>query len=177
MIEYNIETEDSSIHWKYLKPAGKNVLDLGCGRWCDRNGSWDNLDPAEFSPIWLGAQGARKVVGVDSSVNEINIMNDLTKGKAEVFTFIYQSITSPEQLKHLINLFDINVIKSDIERAETNFFHFTKEDFSKIEAFAVEYHEHYIKDMFLAKLPEWGFNITVHGKLWVDGFGVLFAEK
>lgn len=177
MLEYNIETEDSSIHWKYLNPQGKNVLDLGCGRWCDRNGNWDNLDASEFSPIWLGANGAQKVVGVDTSVNEINIMNELTRGQAEKFTFLHMSIDNSQQLKDLIRLFKINVIKSDIERAETNFFSFTKDDFAPIDSFAVEYHEHYIKDMFLAKLPEWGFKVTVHGKLWVDGFGVLFAEK
>jgi hypothetical protein len=69
------------------------------------------------------------------------------------------------------------MIKSDIEGYETNFYSFTKEDLSNIKSFAVEYHSHSIKEEFIKKFNEWGFNIVAHGELWVDGLGVLFGEK
>jgi len=175
-IEYNIESEDSCDHWKYLQPKGKNVLDLGCGRWCDRNGSWDNLIYEEFSPIYIGLNGAKKVIGVDASIHEIDFFNERTSDK-ELYTFIHDTIDTPEQIKCLIAQYNINFIKCDIEGAEINFFPFTKDDFSHIDMFAVEYHTDAIRDVFYEKLPQWGFSITAHGKMWVDGMGVIYAKK
>lgn len=177
MITYKIESEDSSIHWKYLKPNNRTVLDLGCGRWCSREGSWEGLIHDEFSPIYIANNGAKKVIGVDASKNEIDYFNSTTTDQSDKFTFIHLSISSPEQLKSLIKEHNIDMIKSDIEGYEINFLSFTKEDLSDIQSFAVEYHSHAIKDMFVNKLEEWGFKIVVHGELWVDGMGVLFAEK
>jgi len=34
-----------------------------------------------------------------------------------------------------------------------------------------------MRDLLIAKLPELGFNVKREGKIWVDGFGVVFAEK
>jgi SAM-dependent methyltransferase len=178
MNEFDINTEDSSDHWSPLLVSGKNVLDLGCGRWCSREGSWDNLNPNEFSPIWLANSGAKRVVGVDTSINEINYFNDLTKDRTDTeFTFIHQTINSSEQILDLITKYDINVIKCDIEGAETLFYSFTAADFNNIVSFALEYHNKDIKDNFLTKLPEWGFKVQTHGKLWIGDMGVLFAEK
>jgi hypothetical protein len=176
IIEYNIESEDSSDHWRYLQPKGKNVLDLGCGRWCSREGSWDNLVYEEFSPIYIGLSGAKKVIGIDASINEIEFFNKRSCNE-EQFTFIHDTISSPEQIKYLINEYNINCIKCDIEGSEIQFFPFTKDDFSHIDMFAVEYHTDAIKDIFYEKLPQWGFNITAHGKMWIGGMGVIFAAK
>jgi hypothetical protein len=176
MIEFNIESEDSSDHWRHLDPKGKNFLDLGCGRWCSREGSWDGLLHEEFSPIWIGENGANKVVGVDSSINEINYFNENNTDK-DKFIFIHESINNEDQLKDLIKKYDINAIKCDIEGYEIHFLNFSKEDLKNINVFAVEYHSHDIKNKFTEKLNYWGFNIYAHGKLWIDGLGVLFAKK
>jgi hypothetical protein len=177
MIKFKIQSEDSSDHWRYLKPEGRNVLDLGCGRWCSREGSWDNLIHNEFSPIYIANNGAKKVIGVDASQNEIDYFNATETGAVDKFKFIHLSISSPEQLKSLILENDIDMIKSDIEGYETNFLSFTNEDLIRIKSFAVEYHSHDIKDAFINKFKDWGFVIVAHGELWVDGLGVLFAER
>ena len=174
---FKIESEDSSDHWRFLKPEGRVVLDLGCGRWCTREGSWENLVHEEFSPIYLSKMGAKKIIGVDTSKNEIDYFNETTKNESNKFLFLELEINSPEQLKKLIFDHNIDMIKSDIEGYETNFLSFTKEDLLNIKYFAVEYHSHSIKNSFIEKFREWGFDITANGELWVDGLGVLFAEK
>jgi hypothetical protein len=178
MIEFTIESENSSDHWSYIDPAGKNVLDLGCGRWCSREGSWDNLDPNEFSPIWLANKGAKILIGVDASINEIDIFNELTKNNTKTdFVFIHQIISSPEQIKDLLIKYNIDIIKCDIEGAESNFYSFNTDDLKNVTTFAIEYHSEDIKNAFIIKLSEWGFTIVSHGKLWNSGLGVLFAKK
>jgi len=189
MTPFNIETEDANIHWKFLKPAGKVVMDLGCGRWCARDGNWDSsiINISEFSSIWMAIKGAEKVIGIDAEAPEIEFFNKLnqlitshplaTEKLRKLFTFEHQPITSPEILKMLLKKYDPQVIKCDIERAEEHFDSFNAEDLSNVEQFAVEYHAHDIRDNFLKKFSEWGFTVSAHGIMWVDGFGVLFAEK
>lgn len=177
MIEFNIESEDSSDHWQHFKPKFKRVLDLGCGRWCTREGSWENLDPYEFSPIYFVKQGAKYLAGIDTSIHEINLMKEMTAPYMDHFTFIHDTIESPEQIKKYIKDYQINAIKSDIEGAEIHFYSFTKEDFVSIDLFAIEYHSDEIKNTFLKKLPEWGFEVYAIGRLWTDGMGVIFAKK
>lgn len=170
MLEYKIDKEDSSIHWKYFNCKDKNVIDLGCSRW---GGSCNE----EYSPIWIYNNGANKVIGIDDTLVEINFMKSITEDKSDKFNFICEKISSVEQIKQLLATHDINAIKCDIEGTEKLFLDFKREDFDNINVFAVEYHNHQLKADFMQKLPEWGFNIIAHGALYVDGMGVLFGEK
>jgi hypothetical protein len=51
------------------------------------------------------------------------------------------------------------------------------EDLKNINTFVLEYHTNHLRDAFIDKFAEWGFNIVANGEVWVDGIGVLFAEK
>ncbi len=178
MINYKIESEDSTDALRYIDCKDKNVLDLGCGRWCSREGSWDNLNPAEFSPYFIASKGAKKIIGVDISQNEINIFNDLTKDEPiGKFEFICDKIERADQLTYYIKKYDINYVKSDIEGYEICFLSLSKDDLKNIDTFVLEYHTHNIRDLYIQKFPEWGFEVIANGETWAQGVGVLFAEK
>jgi SAM-dependent methyltransferase len=171
IIEFKVESEISSNHWPYFECSGKNVLDLGCGRW------GEHLHD-EFSPIYFLRKGANKVVGIDASEDEINYYNNYYKdNKPSNLFFENIKIQSPEDVKKLIAKYDINAIKCDIEGYETVFYSLTEEDLKNIDVFCMEYHGDQIYNDFLNYFKKVNFRVIAHGKLWVDGFGALFAEK
>ena len=59
MINYLIESENSTDHWPYFDSTNHNVLDLGCGRW------YTDIKE-ELSPFYFG-KNANLVVGIDSN--------------------------------------------------------------------------------------------------------------
>ena len=171
IIEFKIESESSSQHWPYFNCSGKNVLDLGCGR-------WDVEVHEELSPIYFLNKGANKVVGIDSSVDEINYYNNYYKdNKPSNLFFENLKIEKTEDIKNLIEKYDINAIKCDIERYEILFYPLNEEDLKNIDVFALEYHSPDICKDFLDYFNRLNYNVIAHGKLWFDGYGVLFAEK
>jgi hypothetical protein len=170
MIEYNIKTENSTEHWCYLDVEGKNVLDLGCGRHAVK-------DKNEFSPFYFLNKGANKVVGVDSNVDEVAYFNQFTEEEPRLIVK-YDYITLASQIKRYIQEYDICVLKCDIEGHELAISReFKKEDFNNINEFAVEYHSHDICNEFFECIPRWGFTIKAHGRLYLDGYGVIFLTK
>jgi len=169
MIDYEIKSENSSDHWVHFNVQNKNVLDLGCGR-------WDVSDINEITPFYFYKQQAAKVVAIDTSEDEIKFLNENNLDKEKI-NFIHDSISTEQQIKDLISEYNIRAIKSDIESNEWLFFNFSAKDFENIDSFAVEYHNHFYKQEFLNRYQNWGFKLIAHGKLWIDGLGVLFFEK
>ncbi len=175
MKKFIIESEDSSIHWPNVEVKDKIVLDLGCGRWCNRYGG-ENTNFKEFSPIYFSDIGAKKVIGVDASNGEIDFFKDKTIGNIK-FEFIHKKIENKQDLLDLIKNNKIQVIKCDIEGAEENFYEITKEDLSEVSYFALEYHDEKIREKFISLFDNWGFTIESEGLLWGENVGVLFAKK
>jgi SAM-dependent methyltransferase len=167
MQEFKIESEDPVVHWPDINVKNKNVLDLGCGR-------WEETDQTKMTPIYLLAQGAKSLIGIDSSIEEIKYFRSLNLTNA---TFFAESIKDSLLVKLIIKQNNINAIKSDIEGKELLFLDFTAEDVVNITSLYIEYHGHYIKDLLIPKIKDLGFTITKIGHLWIDGFGVLFCEK
>jgi len=167
MEEFKIESEDPKVHWPGIKIKDKNVLDLGCGRWEER-------DLEKMTPIYFLNQGAKSVIGVDSSVDEVKYFRSLNLNNASFFA---ENINGPNLVKLIIQQNNINVIKSDIEGRELLFLEFNKEDVKTVSSLYIEYHGHQVKNLLIPKIQELGFTITKIGYLWIDGFGVLFCEK
>jgi hypothetical protein len=115
-------------------------------------------------------------VGIDANNDEIVFLNENNPNKEKII-FQQGSIDSEQQVKDLIKTHSADAIKSDIESNEWVFFNFSPEDFKNITSFAVEYHNHFYKQEFLNRYERWGFKLKAHGKLWIDGLGVLFFEK
>ena len=167
MNEFIISSESPAIHWPEINVNNKRVLDLGCGR-------WEATEIEETTPHYFLQQGAELVVGIDSSDEETQYFRNQKLPNTKFATL---KIEHKDTLLQIIKHFNINVIKSDIEGKETLFLYLTKEDMSNIDTLYIEYHGQYIREQLEVKLPELGFNITKIGTLWLDGFGVIFADK
>lgn len=170
VIDYTIESENSTHHWPYFITENHNVLDLGCGRWY--TSIFDELSPIFF------AKKANSVVGVDCSQDEINFFNEETKGSSK-FCFIHQCISNSNQVKELIVKHNITALKCDIEGAEEHLLDLTKDDLDSIKELAIEFHSEFLKIEFKKKVIEWGFNIKVKAnfKNTPDFIGVVFCSK
>jgi hypothetical protein len=178
-IEYfDIQNEHPSDSLRFLNPKNKNFLDLGCGRHSDRDGNW-TLPTSEYTPIFAVNKGAKKVVGVDSRDTEKIFYEEYFKEnfKNIEYNFYTDLIESSEQVKGLVKKHEIDFIKTDIEGYETLFLTWTKEDFENISDFVIEYHTNEIKESFLQRINEWGFELYAQGTTWANGIGVLFTKK
>ena len=167
MKEFKIESEDPVVHWPNIKVQGKNVLDLGCGR-------WDETDQSKMTPIYFLNQGAKSLIGVDSSVDEVKYFRSLNLPSASFFA---ENIKDVSLVRLIIQQNNINVIKSDIEGRELLFLDLTKDDVRDVSSLYIEYHGHGVRQLLEPKIIDLGFTITQIGYLWIDGFGVLFCEK
>lgn len=170
MLTYIINSEDSTDHWPYFNTKDHNVLDLGCGRWYTKKTD-------EFSPIYF-AKTANKVVGVDGNNDDILFYINETKDDPK-YVFKNELITSVDQVKNLINEYSITALKSDIEGAEVILLELTKEDLSNVTELAIEFHSEDLKQAYLNKVVEWGFNIKAQAAFarTPDYMGVLFCSK
>lgn len=170
MIEYVIESENSTDHWPYFRVEGHNVLDLGCGRWYTK-------EVEELSPIFFGKK-ASKVVGLDSNLDDIEFYIAETLNQPK-YTFIHDYINNVEQIRTLITQHSITALKSDIEGGEVILLELTKEDLTDITQLAIEFHSESLKEAFTSKVVEWGFTINVKASFarTPNYMGVLFCSK
>ena len=170
MINYTIESENSTDHWPYFNVDNHNVLDLGCGRWYTK-------EVDELSPIYFG-KTASKVVGLDSNLDDINFYKAETLDNPK-FIFIHDCINNANQVRVLLKEHSITALKSDIEGGEVVLLNLTKEDLNEVTQLAIEFHSEDLKEAFIAKVIEWGFVINVKANFarTPDYMGVLFCSK
>ena len=154
-----ITSEEPDNHWGFINFNDKIILDLGCGKFHSSISTYD----------WFLQNGAKQVIGVDLG-NEIS----------ENINFIYSkgAINSTERLIDLINKYNPQIIKSDIEGAEIHFKDI--DSLSNIEEVAIEYHSADLKNMLIDKFHIWEFNCIEEIKLMdcnINEQGVLHAKK
>ena len=169
---YSIDSENSEDHWKPFNFKGKYVLDLGCGRW------FGVENPSQYSPIWFGEQGATGVVGVDASTDDINYYTEYTKDNPK-YTFVQQYINSTKDIENLLRKYPITAIKSDIEGYESHLLNIDVSLLKPITEMAIEYHSKDLRNAFIKKFEEWGYEIKTKARFSFanDTVGVLFAVK
>lgn len=165
--EFNIMSENPEDHWSKLDVCGKNVLDLGCGR-------WEASSFEETTPNFFLNQKANKVVGVDIEDNEIHFFTNINPPNC---IFIKCDVSNADTLISLIKKYEIEVIKMDIEGNEIILKDIEIKDFKNISSIAVEYHLNVDKNLLVETLANLGFKNYKHGKLWVNGMGVIFATR
>lgn len=170
--KYSIVSENSKDHWEPFNFQDKVVLDLGCGRWY----GVENYE--QYSPIYFGKNGAKKVIGIDMSSSDIEYYKSNNVGNP-IFEFEIQEINSPKDIEILIEKYEITAIKSDIEGAEIHLLNVDPYYFNNITDMAIEYHSKLIRDLFLEKLPQLGYTVDCIGNFTFanDSAGVIFAHK
>lgn len=170
MIDYIIESENSTDHWPYFNVDNHSVLDLGCGRWYTK-------EVDELSPIYFG-KTASKVIGLDSNLDDINFYKTQTCNDPK-FIFVYDHISSADQVRVLLKEYSITALKSDIEGGEAALLDLSKEDLENVTQLAIEFHSESLKEAFTSKVVEWGFVINVKASFarTPDYMGVLFCSK
>ena len=173
MKNHEMPSENSEHHWTHFNVKDLTVLDLGCGIF--------NL-PVSFeqsSPIWIGNQGAKKVIGIDGNPSEIDFFNS-NNPDPKKYVFAHKMITSPDDIRNLIAEYKPTAIKCDIEENEVHFYDITKEDMVDVVELAIEYHTYDILEKITEKIKEWDFNIHTEGKFTyceAPQAGVLFCTK
>lgn len=170
MIEYTIPSENSSDHWPYFDVDNKNVLDIGCGIWYTK-------DMEETSPIFFGKK-ANSVIGIDSNECDIDKFKQYVNNH-DKFKFERIIVTEVQQIRDLINKHSITALKSDIEGHERVLLDLTNEDLKSVTEIAIEFHSYDLKDSFMKKIPEWGYEIKCVANFasTPDNLGVIFASK
>lgn len=155
---FKITSEEPIEHWRFLRPQGKIVLDLGCGKF------YSSISTAQ----WFLDQGASFVIGVD--LGKENIIDDK-------FIAYAKAIQSKEDIEYFLK-YNPQLIKSDIEGAEMYF-----KDIAAIpslEEIAIEYHDENTNKICVDKLKEWGFVNIQQYQLFnedVNRIGVYHAWK
>lgn len=158
-MNWKITSEEPDNHWGFINFKDKIVLDLGCGKFHSTISTYD----------WFLQNGAKQVIGVD-----------LGNETSEDINFIYSGgeVNSKERLLKLLNEYNPQVIKSDIEGAEIHFKDI--ENLHNVKEFAIEYHSADLKNMLINRFGVWGFNYIEEIQLMdcnSDEQGVLYAKK
>lgn len=170
MINHTINSERSFEHWTYFDPSNKKVLDLGCGR-------HDTHNVEDHSPTHFINKQAISVLAVDIRESEVEYFNSL--GITNLLAII-KPIQTADDVRVLLQSNDITAIKCDIEGLETVFYEITAEELKNIQEFGLEYHTLDIREGFIQKFNEWGFEIVAEGKfgfVHAPQMGVLYARK
>ena len=168
--EVSVENPDQP--WEYVNVKGKRVLDLGCGDF----GNTTTLPyPSTFE--YFLENDASFVVGVDS--NDIDIENLINKVDLNKVKTVTMSIDNPQQIINLIEENSINIVKCDIEGAESTLFDVPEENFKKVEEYYIETHSEDLHARCVSKLTECGYNIYAEIILSHTGGAckVLFAKR
>lgn len=170
MEEYLIKSENSSDHWPFFDVENENVLDIGCGIWYTK-------EMEETSPIYF-AKKANLVVGVDGNSGDIIKYKNYVNGNSK-YIFEDMRIDNVEQVRNLIGEHSITALKSDIEGGEITLLDLTTEDLADVSKIAIEFHTHELKDSFMKKIPEWGFQIKLVASFAAtpSNLGVIYGTK
>jgi hypothetical protein len=154
----NIANEEPDEHWRMIHPENKVALDLGCGKF------FSSISTAE----WFVNKGASSVVGID--LHDIGYKNDK-------FLMLTIRIDSTKILEDLIENFQPELIKCDIEGAERYLLGIKSIPANE---FAIEYHDEVTKEITERVIKDWGFtNIEYYTLLniSIDRIGVIHAWR
>jgi hypothetical protein len=165
-----VHSENPLEHWNDITDLnGKVVLDLGCG-WL--------FQPFQSTPEYFISRGAHLVIGIDVSCGEVEKL----KENYPDHVFHCRAIEQVLHLSSLIELYNPQVIKMDIEGYESLVDQLNAEDFAGVEEVAIEYHNPVCKEILERKLPEFGLEIFALNQFgWfctdTNVMGILHAKR
>jgi hypothetical protein len=159
--------EDPDIHWHDVEIQDRVVLDLGAGDF-GRLGEHPYPATADY---WL-SNGATKVIAVDMEAKDLDNYTDPRIEKVVI------SISGPEDISNLIQQHQPDLVKSDLEGAETHFLNVFPDVLRIPKAYAIETHNSYLFENISSMLKMLGYNIvwTMHHEI-EDYVSVIYAER
>lgn len=143
-----IASEYPHEHWKMLQVKGKKVIDMGCGK------LWEGF-PNTIE--YFLNEGAAAVVGVEMSDSEEKWYDEHVP-EAKIFT---DCINSTEKMRHYLTM-GCQVVKMDIEGAESLLEWMTEQDMGWVEQLAIEYHSADKRRIIEEGQSRWGFSHIEH---------------
>lgn len=159
--------EEPHLHWPDVNVKDRIVLDLGAGDF-GRVGSQDYPG----TPIHWIENGATKVIAVDEQESDLESYID-----PRIET-IAMKISGPEQVSDLIKQYKPDLVKADIEGAETYFLNIFPDVLRIPKAYAIETHNEYLFENISSMLKMLGYKIvwTMHHE--VEHYvSVVYAER
>jgi hypothetical protein len=141
-MELVITTENPEVHWGFVNVKDRIVLDLGCGRvWhTDRQRSSDKHLHWPDTPEFFLNRGASQVIGVDPRSYEIERYQDEYLYNDDKGIFLCQEITAAKDIQDLIEGFNPNCVKVDIEHHEKVLVDLSRDVIKKVDEWYVECH-------------------------------------
>ena len=169
-----VNTEEPSKHWGFIRCKDEIVLDLGCGRWEHveyRDQSWPT------TPEYLIQLGASKVYAIDIDSTEVLWYLTNITPKLPVYPQS-KAIHSANDVRELLLAYKPTVIKCDIEGAETTLLSLTDDEFRSIRFYAIEAHSENIFNGFMEKFNQLNYKIVSIVELThAHPMKVIFAER
>lgn len=156
MFKKTIHNENPIEHWSDVQNVGHTVLDLGCG--------WINTELT--TPEYWMQRGASKVIGVDVTQSEIDKLND----KYPQHLFVCKEIKIAQDLSELIDAYNPDFIKMDIEGFETVLENI--ESLGTVKEIAIEYHDANCKQIVFDALNKHGFHVFA-----LNNFGYFCTDE
>lgn len=150
-----IETEDPRQHWQFMHLQGKRVLNLGCGHFGQ---SAINQYPDEIE--YFFEHSPELLVGVDKNAKDIAFLQQKhhTKIQDDRLVLLAEECATVPALQKLIDTYNINTIKSDIEGFEFLFEWLPDEDALKIQSWYIEVHGNNL----IRSIKAWADRLNLH---------------
>ena len=171
MVIHNINTEFPSEHWRYLHiESNDTLLDLGCGRWENKNS--DILTTPEYF-----ASLCSDVYGVDCDITELDWFQTQFRDNNKL-RFLNRNLSSNKVIQDLIYDLRPDVVKCDIEKNEMHLLNINEDLFKTVRNYGIETHRNWIFDAFISEFPKRGYEVTdVINLIHAYPMKVIFAEK
>lgn len=167
-------TEHPAEHWEFIECDGKIAIDLGCGRWEKmekRDATWPT------TPEWLVQRGASHVYAFDIDPEEVAWYHANVDNKQPVTT-LQRGINHVDDVRDIWNTYKPQIVKCDIEAAESNILQLSDDEFSTIDLWAVETHSDELEQGFKDKFERCGYELFGCVNLTHASYvRVLFARK
>jgi hypothetical protein len=149
-------------HWNYVSFVSKTVLDLG----------------ADYgSTAWLFLQlGAKKVIAVEGDEKCIPKLCK-NHGKNPSVVCIHKWINSPIHFNALIQLFEPDIVKVDIEGAEECLLGVSKDLICSVDKWLIETHSKQLYDAIYSLFSSLGYRLETRYQDETSQIAVICARK
>lgn len=169
-----ITSENPDNHWSFLNVKDKIVMDMGCSFW---DSTWNEgwLSSSEY----FVSKEAKKVIGFDCAKHDIDRYHELYPNHQKYFMF-HLCVNKDEHIENLLDDFQPEVIKCDIEGAEIHFQNITKYEINSVKEIGIEYHNEPTREMCIDRFNKWGFKVIDLYQLGnedIQRVGVYHAKK